>query len=94
MVCMSQYKDVTVYKHLYFKGVDLNKTSASKEYKVCHYWFFKDIRSESEEHVSKGCHYMLTMDYSSENIANLGAKNGYRCILMGTSKNETLEKIQ
>ena len=76
------------------EGIDVNKTSASKECKVCHYWFFKDIGFESEEHVCNGCHHVLTRSYSLENIANLGAKNGYRCILMGTSKNETLEKIQ
>ena len=25
------------------EGIDVNKTSASKECEVCHYWFFKDI---------------------------------------------------
>ena len=24
------------------EGIDVNKTSASKECKLCHYWFFKD----------------------------------------------------
>ena len=23
--------------------IDVNKTSASKEYELCHYWFFKGI---------------------------------------------------
>ena len=76
------------------EGIDVNKTSASKECKVCHYWFFKDIGFESEEHVCNGCHHVLTRSYSLENIANLGAKNGYRCILMGISKNEALEKFK
>ena len=71
------------------EGVHLNKTSVSKVY---HYWFFKDIGFESEEHVCNGCHHVLTRSYSLENIANLGAKNGYRCILMGISKNEASEK--
>ena len=74
------------------EGIDVNKTSASKECKVCHYWFFKDIGFESEEHVCNGCHHVLTRSYSLENIANLGAKSGYRCILMGISKNEASEK--
>ena len=26
-------------------GIDVNKTSASKECELCHYWFFKDIGS-------------------------------------------------
>ena len=71
------------------EGVHLNKTSVSKVY---HYWFFKDIGFESEEHVCNGCHHVLTRSYSLENIANLGAKSGYRCILMGISKNEASEK--
>ena len=84
---MSQYINIHISE-----GVDLNKTSASKECKVCHYWFFKDIGFESEEHVSNGCHYVLTRGYSLENIFNLGAKGGtYRCILMRTSKNEALK---
>ena len=24
------------------KGIDVNKTSESKEYNVCHYWYFLD----------------------------------------------------
>ena len=26
------------------EGIDVNKTSASKECELCHYWFFKDVR--------------------------------------------------
>ena len=25
------------------EGIDVNKTSASKEWDICHYWCFKDI---------------------------------------------------
>ena len=25
------------------EGVDVNKTSLSKECELCHYWFFKDV---------------------------------------------------
>ena len=25
------------------EGIDINKTNASKECELCHYWFFKDI---------------------------------------------------
>ena len=93
MLCMSQYKDVTVI-NINISGVDLNKTSASKECKVCHYWFFEDIGFESEEHVCNECLYILTMGYSLENIFNLGAKGRtFRCILMRTSKNEALKRL-
>ena len=25
------------------EGIDVNKTSSSKECDICHYWYFKDI---------------------------------------------------
>ena len=63
------------------EGIDLNKTSASK-----------DIGFKFEGHV--WCHNLLTMAYSLENIATLSAKGAtYRCLLMGISKNEALENI-
>ena len=86
---MSQYININISER-----VDLNKTSASKECKVCNYWFFEDVGFESEEHICNGCHYVLTTGYSFENIFNLGATGGtYRCILMGTSKNEALIRL-
>ena len=83
---MSQYVTINIQG-----GVDLNKTSASKQCELSRYQFFKDIGFRSEEHVCNECHYVLTRGYSFEDIANLGAKGGYRCILMGVSKNEALK---
>ena len=76
------------------EGIDVNKTSASKEYELFHYWFFKDIGFKFEEHVCNGCHDLLTMAYSLKNIAILSAKGAtFRCILMGISKNEGLKRL-
>ena len=62
--------------------IDINKTSASKECELCHYWFFKDVGFKLEEHVSNGCHDLLTMAYGLENITILSAKGAFfRCIL-------------
>ena len=35
---------------------DINKTSASKECKICHYWYFKDIGFKYEPYLCNGCH--------------------------------------
>ena len=76
------------------EGIDVNKTSASKECELCHYWFFEDIGFKFEEHVCNRCHDLLTMAYSLKNIAILSAKGAtFRCLLMGTSKNEALKTI-
>ena len=44
--------------------------------------------------VSNKCHDLLTMAHSLKNIAILSAKGAtFRCLLMGTSKNEALKKL-
>ena len=76
------------------EGIDVNKTSASKECELGHYWFFKDIGFKFEKHVCNKCHDLLTIAYSLEDIAILNAKGStYRCILMGISKNEGLKRL-
>ena len=86
---MLQYQKIDVSE-----GIDVNKTSASKECELCHYWFFKDIGFKFEEHVCNGCHDLLTMAHSLKNIAILSAKGAaFRCLFMGISKNEALEKL-
>ena len=76
------------------EGIDVNKTSASKECELCHYWFFKDVGFKFEKHVCNGCHDLLTMAYSLKNIAILSAKGAtFRCVLMGVSKNEGLRRL-
>ena len=76
------------------EGIDANKTSASKECQLCHYWVFKDIRFKFEEHVYNKCHDLLTKAYSLKGIAILNAKEAtFRCILMGICKNEGLKRL-
>ena len=88
------YKNATISKNWYSEGIDVNKTSASKECELCHYCFFKDIGFKFEEHVCNKCHDLLTMAYSLKNIAILSAKGAtFRCLLMGISKNEALKKL-
>ena len=77
------------------EGIDINKTSASKECELSHYWFFKDIGFKFEEHVCNKCHDLLTIACSLKNIAILNAKGAtFRCILMGISKNEVLQRLK
>ena len=86
---MMQYNKINVAE-----GIDVNKTIASKECELCHYWFFKDIRFKFEEHVCNKCHDLLTIAHSLKDIAILSAKGAtFRCILMGIGKNETLERL-
>ena len=62
--------------------------------KLRHYCFFKDIVFKSEEHVCNICHDLLTVTHSLTNIVVLSAKGAtFRCLLMGTSENEALKKL-
>ena len=74
--------------------IDVNKTSASKECELCHYWFFKNIGFKFEEHVYNKCHDLLTIAHSLKDTAILNAKVAtFRIILMGVSKNEALKTL-
>ena len=76
------------------EGIDINKTSAWKECELCSDWFFKDVGFTFEENVCNKCHDLLTMAHSLKNIAILSAKRTtFRCLLMNTSKNEALKKL-
>ena len=86
---MLQYQKIDVSE-----GIDINKTSASKECELCYYWFFKGIGCKFEEHVCNKCHDLLMIAYSLKDIAILNAKGAtFRCILMGISKNEGLKRL-
>ena len=86
---MIQYQKIDVSE-----GIDVSKTSASKELELCHYWFFKNIGFKFEEHVCNKCHDLLTMAHSLKDIAILSAKGAtFRCILMDISKNEALKRL-
>ena len=87
---MLQYEKTDVSE-----GIDVNKTSSSKECMFCHYWFFKDVGFKFEKHVCNGCHDLLTMAYGLENIATLSAKGAnFRCILWVISRNEGLRRLK
>ena len=56
------------------EGIDINKTSASKECELCNYWFFKNNGFTFQEHVCNKCHDLLTIPYYLKDIAILNIK--------------------
>ena len=38
------------------EGIDANKTSASKECVICHYWYLVDKAFKFQQDVCNGCH--------------------------------------
>ena len=41
------------------EGIDVNKTSASKECDICHFWYFKGIGFKYEPYFCNGCHDLM-----------------------------------
>ena len=50
------------------EGIDVNKTSASKECDICHYWF-KDIGFNYEPYLCNGCHDLMQKAMNFNNVA-------------------------
>ena len=38
------------------EGIDINKTSVSKECVLCHYWYFEDVGYKFQPYVCNGFH--------------------------------------
>ena len=36
--------------------IDFNKTNASKDSDICHYWYFLDKKVKYEPYLCNGCH--------------------------------------
>ena len=71
------------------KGTDVDKTNESKEWNVCHYWYFLDKDFKFETYVCNGCHDLLMMSVNLNDIAILHMNSfEYCCIISRISKSE------
>ena len=55
---MLQYERIDVSEE-----IDINKTDASKQCMLCHYWYFKDVRYKFEPHVCSKYYDVLITAY-------------------------------
>ena len=51
------------------EGIDVNKTSLSKECDIFHYWYFKDIGFKYEHYLCNGCHDLMQKAMNFDNVA-------------------------
>ena len=74
------------------EGIDVNKTSASKECDVCHYWYFLNYNFTFQPNVCNMYHDLLTMFLDLSDIAILNIKGSdYGCIISLISKSEAIK---
>ena len=77
------------------EGTDINKTSASKECNICHYWYFLNKWLKFQQYVCNRCHDLLMMSMKLSDICILNIKNaGYRCIINRISKSKAIKLLQ
>ena len=77
------------------EGKDVNKTSASKQYDVCQYWYFLNYSFKFQPNLCNNCHDLLMMSVNLSDIAILNIKGSdYYCIISLICKNEVIKLLQ
>ena len=54
------------------EGIDLNKTSTSKEYDICYYWYFLNYSFTFQPNVCNRCLDLLMMSMNLSDVAITG----------------------
>ena len=73
------------------EGIDTDKTSASKECNICHYWYFLDKNFNYDLYLCNGCHDLMQKAMSFKNVAIVSIKgNDYRIHFSYISKNDAI----
>ena len=84
-------------KVLYFnridvsEGINVNVTSASKEYIICQNWYFLDKEFKFRSGVCNGCRDIIMMSMNLSDIGILRIEGvDYCCIINGISQSEAI----
>ena len=59
------------------EGIDINKTNASIECDICHYWYFKYIGFKCEPYLCNGCHGLMPKAMNFNDVAIVSIKGSY-----------------
>ena len=77
------------------EGINFNKVSVSKEFDVCHYWYFLNYSFQFQQNVCNRCHDLLMMSVTLSDIAISNIKGSdYRCIISLISKREAINLLK
>ena len=74
------------------EGIDVNKTSLSKECDICHYWYFKDIGFKYEVYLCNACHDLMQKAVGFNNAAVFYVEGiAYRIHFWYMSKDDAID---
>ena len=77
------------------EGIDVNKTDGSREFIICHYWYFLDIKCKFQPEVCNGCHDLMQKAMSYNNVAIVIFRaNYYKILLLYMSKYEAINLLR
>ena len=77
------------------EGIDVNKTSASKECDICRFWCFLDKESQFQSDVCNGCYDVLMMSLTINDITILNISGiDYRCSINRISKSDSVNLLR
>ena len=61
------------------EGIDVNRSSNSRECGICHYWYFFDRNFSYQKYICNGCHDLMQKAMSFNDVAVVSIKgNDYR----------------
>ena len=73
------------------EGIHVNKTSESKGYGICHYWYFRDIGFKYEPHLCNDAHNLTQKDKSFSDVSIFYVKeSAYRIHFWYMSKDDAI----
>ena len=73
------------------EGIDINKTNASKECNICHYWYFLSKNFSYEPYLCNGCHDLMqkAMNFNDVAIVSVNGRN-FRNHFLFMSKDDAI----
>ena len=75
--------------------IDVNKTNASKDCDVSHYWYFKDIGFKYEPYLCNGCNGLMQKSINFNDVAVISIKGSdYRIHFWYMSTNDAINIIK
>ena len=76
------------------EGIDINKTSASKECDICHRWYFLYKNFNYEPYLCNECHGLMQKAMNFNDVVIVSIKgNDYRVHFWYMSKDEAISII-
>ena len=73
------------------EGIYINKTNASKECDICHYWYFLDKKFNCESYLYNGCHDLIQKAINFNDVAIVSIKgNDYKLHFWYMSKDDAI----